>query len=263
MCTLLILLRPGDPWPVILAGNRDEMEQRPWRAPGRHWPDLPEVTAGLDLLAGGSWMGINDHGLAAVVMNRSGTLGPAPGHRSRGTLVLRALEHVGAAQAWDALRHLEPSAFRPFNLIVADALQALWIRNDGTALVARTIPPGLHMLTARELNDGTDPRIRAYLPRFRAARIPNPDSGDWDPWSTLLGSRDTPLVPDPRSAMCFRTDTGFSTQCASLLALPASPERDTLPIWLFAEGAPDQVPFLPLNTLDNWGDADAETPNPH
>ena len=44
---LVILRRPGHDWPLILAANRDEMIDRPWQPPARHWPDRPEVLAGL------------------------------------------------------------------------------------------------------------------------------------------------------------------------------------------------------------------------
>ena len=49
MCTFVILRRHGHEWPVIVGANRDEMIGRPWQAPARHWPDRPEVVAGLDL----------------------------------------------------------------------------------------------------------------------------------------------------------------------------------------------------------------------
>jgi len=88
MCTLVIHRRPKAAWPLILAANRDELDNRPWRTPARHWPDRPEVVAGQDVLAGGSWLGINDDGVIAAVLNRPGTLGPEAGKRSRGELVL-------------------------------------------------------------------------------------------------------------------------------------------------------------------------------
>ena len=84
MCTLVILRRPDHRWPVLIGANRDEMIDRPWQPPGRHWPDRPDVVAGLDALAGGSWLGVNDWGVAAAVLNRHGSLGPAPDRRSRG-----------------------------------------------------------------------------------------------------------------------------------------------------------------------------------
>ena len=70
MCSIVILFRPGHDWPVLIGANRDEMQDRPWRAPGRHWADRPEAVAGIDLLAGGSWLGINAQGVVAAVSNR-------------------------------------------------------------------------------------------------------------------------------------------------------------------------------------------------
>ena len=103
MCTLVILRRPEDAWPVVIGANRDEMIDRPAKPPGRHWPDRPEVVAGLDIEAGGSWLGVNDWGVAAAVLNRHGSLGPASGLRSRGELVLEALDHADAvAKSGDA-----------------------------------------------------------------------------------------------------------------------------------------------------------------
>ena len=120
MCTLAILRRPDHPWPVIIGANRDEMIDRPSLPPARHWPDRAEVVAGRDLLAGGSWLGINDWGVAAAVLNRHGSLGPAAGQRSRGELVLEALDHADAVAAAAALSDLDPHSYRTFNLIVAD-----------------------------------------------------------------------------------------------------------------------------------------------
>ena len=79
MCSVVIDYRPDADWPVILAANRDEMLDRPWDPPGRHWPDRPNVVAGRDRLAGGSWLGLNDEGVVAGILNRVDSLGPNPG----------------------------------------------------------------------------------------------------------------------------------------------------------------------------------------
>src|SRR3981189_375916 len=117
MCTLVILRRPEHDWPVIIGANRDEMIDRPAKPPGRHWPDRAEVVAGLDLLAGGSWLGINDWGVAAAILNRHGSLGPAAGLRSRGELVLEALDHADAAAAAAAPAQLQNAAHPSFKRI--------------------------------------------------------------------------------------------------------------------------------------------------
>jgi hypothetical protein len=246
MCTLILLRQSGGAWPLVVAANRDEMAGRPWRPPGRHWPDRPEVVAGLDELAGGSWLGVNDHGVVAAVLNRVGTLGPAAGKRSRGELVLEALDHADAADAVDALVHLEPHSYRPFNMVVADNRDAFWLRADGHAVDAHPIADGVHMLTAMDLDDRASPRVAAYLPRVGALAPPDPVS-DWGGWPALLGDRGGGTDGEEQPAMCFTRDDGFGTVSSSLIALPAIDVADTRPpVWLFAPGRPDHTPFAPV-----------------
>jgi hypothetical protein len=271
MCTVVLLRRPGAPWPLLLAANRDELRSRPWRPPARHWPDRPDVVAGLDELAQGSWLGVNDYGVVAAILNRSGSLGPAAGKRSRGELVLEALDHADATAAAAALADLEPAAYRPFNLVIADQRDAFWLRHAGAlpsfafrtrrgelrmvepiqlpgaelppraaraTIGCRRIPGGLSMLTARELNDPASARIRHCLPRFRDAAVPDPERADWDAWVDLLGDRGD-AGGDPRDAMAIVTGEDYGTVCSSLVALPAmGPPR----MW-FAGGVPGEAPF--------------------
>jgi len=243
MCSVVILRRPGHDWPVLLGANRDEMSQRPWLPPGRHWPDRPWVVAGLDQQAGGSWLGINDHGLVAGIMNRPQSLGPAAGKRSRGELVLEALDHADAREAAAALAELDPGAYRPFNLILADNTEAFWIRHDGRRIDAAAIPPGLSMLTAHDLNDTAGSRrIGHFLPLFRAAPAPDPAAGDWRAWQTLLGSRGFAAGAGTHDAMTIQGENGFATLSSALIALPA-PRIESKPILLFAAGQPDVAPY--------------------
>jgi hypothetical protein len=247
MCTLIVLRRPGHDWPLLLAANRDEMYQRPASPPGRHWEDRPEVVAGLDRTGGGSWLGINDHGILAAVLNREGSLGPEPGKRSRGELVLEALDHAEAGEAAGALADLHPGAYRPFNLVIADARNAYWLRHGGDGEIrVHPIPPGLHMLTAGEMDDAASPRIGAYLHRFRASDIPDPGQNRWEEWQRLLAERDYSAEAGPHAAMNLDLPTGFGTVSSSLIALPAYPGFGTEPIWLHADGPPDRAPFLPV-----------------
>jgi uncharacterized protein with NRDE domain len=245
MCTLVILRRPGDDWPLLLAANRDEMRDRAANAPAHHWPDRPEVVAGLDRAGGGSWLGMNDQGVVAAVMNREGTLGPLEGKRSRGELVLEALDHAEAMAAVGAMADLNPKAYRPFNLVVADPRDAYWLRHGGDGEIRiHPIPPGLHMLSATELDDPDHPRIRTYLDRFQRAGAPDPLRADWRAWQDLLASRAYPAAADPTAAMNLNPgDDGFGTVSSSLIALPAHPGLVSEPRWLHAEGAPDRVPF--------------------
>jgi len=256
MCTVVLLRRPGQPWPLLLAANRDEMLARPSRVPGRHWADRPNVVAGMDEQAGGTWLGINDEGVVAAVMNRVGSLGPAPDARSRGELVLEALDHADAAVAADALAALNARAYRAFNLVVADDRDAYWVkglgRNGPPSVEVTSIPAGLSMLTARDLNDTTCPRIRAFKPRFEAASAPDPDADDWRAWAALLAARGGP--GEAEATMTIEADErGFGTVSASLIGLPQPGHHvgraDAAPVWRFAAGQPDRVAFAPVTTL--------------
>ena len=241
---MVILRRPGAPWPLILAANRDERADRPWLPPARHWPDRPEATAGMDELAGGSWLGVNDHGVVAGILNRVGTLGPQAGKRSRGELVLEALDHADALAAADALAELDGRAYRPFNMMIADNRDAFWLRHAGdAAMELRPIPLGLSLLTALDLNDDTSARVRRYRPLFQNAAMPDPDSGDWKAWEALMASRDHDADAGPRGAMAIVTDGAFGTVSGSLIALP-SVDVKKKPIWRFRKGLPGTAPFV-------------------
>ncbi|MCP4327267.1 MAG: NRDE family protein [Alphaproteobacteria bacterium] len=248
MCTVVILRRPDHAWPLILAANRDEMLNRPWRPPARHWPDREDVVAGLDETAGGTWLGLNDHGVVAAILNRRGSLGPAPGMRTRGELVLEALDHADAASAATALADLAAASYRPFNMVVADNRDAFWLANRDQREVAVTeIPVGTSLLTAWDLNDTESGRIERFLPLFRDAAPPDPETGEWQDWVVLMSGRDGGGDDDNREfSMNVVTDFGFGTSSSSLIALPAPAATPIDPVWLFAAGRPDEAPFEPV-----------------
>ncbi len=247
MCTFVLLHRPGHRWPIIIGANRDEILTRPWRAPGRHWPEHPGVIGGLDAEAGGSWLGMNDAGLLAVVLNRRGSLGPAPGLRSRGELVLRALEAERAAQAVENLSSIDGNEWRVFNLVIADSEGAWWIRNAPDFQISHyAFPEGVSMLAADDINDPASNRIAYHLPVFRSASEPDPDRQAWDSWRDILGSTDCP-DEDPLSAMTIKPKgRNYGTVSSSLIALPARDTKKDVR-WMFAAGPPDRTPFLPVD----------------
>lgn len=251
MCTVVILRRPGHDWPLLFAANRDEMAERPWLPPGRHWPERPRVVAGQDTLAGGTWLALSDLGVIAGVLNRPGSLGPAPGMRSRGELPLEALDHATAADAAEALGHIEPRSYRTFNLVVADAADAFWVRSaddgpgdgDGSSVTATPVPEGLSMITAHDMNDDASSRIRRYRRLFEKAAAPDPETGDWSAWQRLMASRETDAGAGPEGAMSIVTGTGFGTVSSSLLALPKRGRIDAKPRFLFAPGPPHKAAY--------------------
>lgn len=269
MCTLVIDIRPDDDWPVVLAGNRDEMSDRPWQAPARHWPDRPEVRAGLDELAEGSWFAVADHGVVATILNRRGTLGPAHNKRSRGELVLDAVEYGSAQEAAEAMAHLDPEAYRGFNLIIADPKGAYCLSHlglshqgspvdEGEAISVQAIPPGIHLIDAMDLDDANSPRVQRWLPQFATAPRPSDELASWQAWIDLLAAQ-APLdinapdqVQQARASMKVDlpmqdgSNRRFATVCSQLLAIPKYPGfSGGLPFW-FAAGAPGEASYEPV-----------------
>lgn len=240
MCTVILLRRPGESWPLLLAANRDERTDRAWDAPGRHWPEHRYVIGGRDREAGGTWMAVNRAGVVAAVLNRPGSLGPAPGKRSRGELPLMALAGRTAREAAELIEALDASAWRPFNMVIADAWHAFFLRGEGGATVESiALPEGVSMVTAHDPNDMTSPRIARHLPRFRDAPTPDPSTGDWASWETLLG--DDGYGPDigRAEALHVPAEGGFGTVSSSLLGAAAGGAL----LWRFAAGPAGGAPY--------------------
>jgi hypothetical protein len=234
VCTVVLLIRPGHAWSLVLAANRDERLDRTWDPPGTHWPNLPDVVAGRDRSGGGTWMGVNAHGVVAAVLNRRGSLGPAAGKRSRGELPLRALTHATAEAAAHDLGALDAGAWRSFNLVVADASGAWFVRGLGHGgPQVSPLLPGLHMVTAHDPDDPESPRVARHLKRFATVAAPRP--GEWRAWQLILADRSGP----PAEQINVVPQGGFGTVCSALLALSA----DGPPVWRFAAGPPHQAPF--------------------
>lgn len=243
MCLFVILRRPENPWPVLIAANRDEKIGRPWSAPARHWPDRPEVTGGLDLLAGGSWLAVNDWGVVAAILNRSGSLGPAPGRRSRGELVLEALDHADAVAAASALAHLDPESYRTFNLIIADNRDAFWLAMRGDGIQVTPIKEGLSLIGSGDFDDGKTARLLWASPCFASAPFPDPDREDWSSWERLLADTEAPREENPGRPIRLSVIGDYGTTSSTLIALPATGAGERRPIYRFASWQPEPVPW--------------------
>ncbi len=232
VCTFILLFRPAHARPLLIAANRDEMLDRPWKAPAAHWPAQPGIVGGIDRLAGGTWLAVNDAGVVAGVLNRAGSLGPQTGRRSRGELPLMALRHDSAARAAAALAGLDGGTYRSFNLVIADANGAFFLRGLGDGPVSMAaLAPGLHMVTASDPDDVANPRVARHLPRFAVAEPPCPP--DWGAWPALLeddGGRFEEALNVPATR-------GFGTASSALLAAGPPGGRQ----FLFAAGAPGKA----------------------
>ncbi|MBO0610648.1 NRDE family protein [Myceligenerans salitolerans] len=185
MCTVLLRLDPAAEWPLLLAAVRDELTDRPWDAPGEHWPrEAPGLVGGRDRVAGGTWLAVRAGdvgteageaaglpaggarpGVAAVLngsfmnrIDRSPPGSPPSSTRpSRGRLPLQALTS-GVPDAAD-LR-----AYEVVHLLVADATGARLVSWDGHEVTDAEIPPGDHIITNEGLDVAEDPLVPHLAP---------------------------------------------------------------------------------------------------
>jgi hypothetical protein len=243
MCTVILLRRPGHAWPALMAANRDERLDRAWDEPAAWWPAQPEVFGGRDRTAGGTWMAANRAGVVAAVLNRVGSLGPAPDKRSRGELPLLALAEDSAEAAARAIATLPGEEWKPFNMVVFDHRAGFFLRGLGRGHAAVVpLAEGISMVTAHDPNDLASPRTARHLPRFRATPPPNPASDDWAAWERLLADGGSSPEEGRAAALNVPPLGGFGTISSSLLALDATGGLH----WRFAAGPPDTTPFRPV-----------------
>jgi uncharacterized protein with NRDE domain len=119
MCLILLAWQTHPDYPLVVAANRDEFFARP-SAPAGFWTDHPDLLAGRDLHAGGTWLGVSRKRRFAALTNfREGGL-QRPDSPSRGALVADFL-----AGESDPHRYLEElasrgSEYNGFNLFVGD-----------------------------------------------------------------------------------------------------------------------------------------------
>ncbi len=156
MCTLLIRHNPVDPNPLALLTNRDEAYDRP--SEGWAWRDgTPPYFAPRDKRSGGTWIGLNEHGVVAALTNifpnqKSGT------YRSRGALVTDMLALGQADKAQDALEAAVSEAdYNNFNLLVADAHEAHLFMWQHAQLKAFNLNPGSYRVGNDPFDGGSQP----------------------------------------------------------------------------------------------------------
>ena len=238
MCTVLVLQRPDDPWPLLIGANRDERLGRAFDPPARWWPDAPGIVAGRDRAGGGSWFGVNDDGVVATIVNGLDRLGPQPGKRSRGEIVLRALGEPDAPSAVRAIVAVAAGRYRGFTLLVADRVTAFVVTNDERSLDVRRLAPGHHMITPDGCDVPDSPRYVAHFDAFRDTPPPAPGEQDWTGWIDLLRQVDD---DDPHRAMTVVTGRDFGTVSSTLLGLAA--DVSAPPDLLFANGPPTRAGY--------------------
>lgn len=157
MCLILVAWRVHADYPLVVAANRDEFFARP-TAPAAFWKEAPQVLAGRDLEAGGTWMGVTRDGRFAALTNFRDPAQNRSGAPSRGNLVADFLAGDEAPQ--DYLERIAPHGRQcnGYNLLVSDGAELWWSSNMGGA--ARQLDAGVYGVS-NHLLDTPWPKVGA------------------------------------------------------------------------------------------------------
>lgn len=206
MCLIVVAWRARADLPLVVAANRDEWRERPAEA-ARWWTDHPDLLAGRDLKAGGTWMGITRTGRFAAVTNFRDPSDQRSTARSRGGLVTEFLLGHESPKAFLASLGARAHEYNGFNLILGDGEGLYYYGSrEGTA---RAIEPGVHGLSNHVLDEPWPKVIRARAAMKQALVDRDPALRLFDVLSDSEGAPDEELP-----------DTGVGLELERRLAAP-------------------------------------------
>ncbi|MBL0926671.1 MAG: NRDE family protein [Phycisphaerales bacterium] len=130
-----VTARDGRPSTRILC-NRDESRRRARCQAVRVVHCGPvRVAMPIDGEAGGTWIGVSDSGLVAVLLNRSALgMTTTPGRRSRGEIVPSVLRGRSFEEASDIASSLPAPLYPPFRLLLVSSDRAAVFGADGVTM---------------------------------------------------------------------------------------------------------------------------------
>jgi len=223
MCLLLFAYQSHPDYRLILAANRDEFYDRPAR-PAALWDDAPEILAGQDLKAGGTWMGITKTGRFGAITNYRDPGSNRPDAPSRGDLVKDFL--MGHSRPYDYLKTVQDKGqtYNGFNLIIGDARDLFYYSNRDANI--QTIEPGVYGLSNHLLNTPWPKVSRGKSKMSDLVNSPGPV--DMNGLSTILGDTTRPSdseLPDTGVDLewertlspMFITSDIYGTRCSTIL----------------------------------------------
>ncbi len=151
MCLILFALDAHPAYKLVLAANRDEFTARPSHE-AHFWHYYPNVLGGLDLEAGGTWLGITREGRFTALTNFRDIANINPDAPSRGELTHKFLTHPEAPMSdFAALLERKGTLYNGFNILWGDfaagAADLFWYSNYTSETYNRSIhkiPSGIH-----------------------------------------------------------------------------------------------------------------------
>ena len=239
MCLLAWIHRTHPDAPLVVAANRDEVLDRPSVAMTVLREAGPRVVGGRDELAGGTWLAVNHHGVAAGLTNLPSPGGRDPSKRSRGELPLLLARHETAKEAVEELtKQVSPRAFNPCWILVGDGRDLFYLDVTGDAVGVAALEPGVHVLENVPI-DARSPKA-AEVKRLVQDALPLRGEELVAALATILGSHELPegADADPRRPA--------ETYAACVHAGPYGTRSSTIIVGdevRYADGSPCVTPF--------------------
>jgi uncharacterized protein with NRDE domain len=229
MCLVLVAWQQDDALPLIVAGNRDEFHAR-LTEPLHWWSDKPQILAGRDLEAGGTWLAMGRNGRFATVTNFRDADHPQARFRSRGELVTGFIE--SAAGPLEYLQSIDGAHYAGFNLLVSDGERLAYASNrDGGR--ARELAPGLYGVA----NGGLDAPWHKTLVSKERMRQALSEGVDTDGLLALLDDRER--GPDDDVSAAVPGFAGAGALTAPFIVLPDYGTRSSTAVLLSNTGRVD------------------------
>ncbi|MBZ2210009.1 NRDE family protein [Massilia soli] len=233
MCLIVFAWQVIPGVPLIAAANRDEFYDRPASA-ADSWPEAPNVIAGRDLKAGGTWMGITQQGpdgaRFAAITNIRGPQERRADAPSRGALVADYLAGDLPAEAYIARIAAASGQYNGFNLVLGDRGGLYWFSNRGAGdpRNGKLLAPGIYGVS-NGLLDAPWPKVVRTKAQFASLLC---QGAPEDAYFEMLA--DTTRAPDARlpdtgvaieierqlSAVCIETP-GYGTRTSTVVKLYA------------------------------------------
>ncbi|MDP4551381.1 NRDE family protein [Alkalihalobacillus macyae] len=173
MCLIGIALHAHEKYPFILIANRDEFYERPTER-AQFWQDEPQILAGRDLKAMGTWLGVTSSGKVAALTNYREP-GEKPKERSRGDLPLDYLRTDQSITTYMEEVNAKSTAYNGFNLIAGHFNELYYYSNRQNQIIQ--MQEGIHGVSNHLLNtswpkvDGLKNELSTYLSNEPDIRI--------------------------------------------------------------------------------------------
>ncbi len=187
MCLIIFAYQTRQDFPLLVVANRDEFYKRASET-SHFWPDKPDILAGRDNLANGTWLGISKRGRFAAITNGIETKANHMKKYSRGSIVVDFLAGEMSARQYALEIHSRIGSFNGFHLIIYDMQSMYYIDSQCNIFSKRAceLPAGIYGLSNAGLHSDWP---KCEIGKNKMSKIISRDAFDLEDLFTVISSR--------------------------------------------------------------------------